>query len=50
MRKAGITVTAVTSVSTGEESNKAGKKAATPSESRQSKREMEIVSTKETAL
>ena len=46
MRKAGITVTAVTSVSTGEESNKA----AAPSKSRQSKRELEKVSTKETAL
>jgi hypothetical protein len=46
MRKAGITVTAVTSVSTGEESNKADKKAAAPSESRQSKRELEKVSTK----
>ena len=46
MRKAGITVTAVTSVSTGEESNKA----TAPSESRQSKRELEKVSTKETAL
>ena len=46
MRKAGITVTAVTSISTGEESNKA----AAPSESRQSKRELEKVSTKETAL
>ena len=30
MRKAGITVTAVTSVSTGEESNKAGKKLVLP--------------------
>lgn len=50
MRKAGITVTAVTSVSTGEVSNKADKKAAAPSESRQSKRELEKVSTKETAL
>ena len=50
MRKAGITVTAVTSVSTGEESNKAGKKAGAPSESRQSKRELEKVSAKETAL
>ena len=50
MRKAGITVTAITSISTGEENNQARTKAATPSGAKQSKRQMEKVSTKETAL
>ena len=50
MRKAGISVTSITNATSREGSNQTGSKKANPSDPKQSKREMERVSTKETVL